>query len=137
MLRRILPYTGVAILIAALYVGWTFYSRASDARRAEQAVEDKQTAEAKRTVDILGGRDLKILQFYAVPGAIHRGGQANVCFGTNEAKTVRIDPPVEELHPAMSHCFQVSPKKDTTYTLFADDGKGHSVKQSFLLQVVK
>ena len=137
VLRNILPYTGVAVAIAALYVGWIFYSRANDARKADQAIEDKQTADAKRTIEILGGRDLKILQFYAMPGAINRGGHANVCYGTNEAKNVKIDPPVEELHPAMSHCLQVSPTKTTEYKLTADDGKGHSVTQSFVLQVLR
>ncbi len=137
LLRKVLPFTALAVLIAALYVGWTFYSRANDARRAEQQVKDKQIADAQHTVDVLGGRNLKILMFYAMPGAIRRGGHANVCFGVNEAKSVRLDPPVEELHPAMSHCFQVSPAKTTEYKLTAEDGKGHSVSQSFELQVIR
>lgn len=137
ILRRILPFTGVAIIIAALYVGWTFYSRANDARRADQAIANQKAADDKRTVDILGGRELKILQFYAVPGAIKRGDHATVCYGVNEAKNVRIDPPVEDVHPAMSHCLQVSPKKTTEYKLTADDGKGHTVTQSFVLQVLR
>lgn len=135
-LRKILPFTGVAIVIAALYVGWTFYSRANDERRSEQAAEAKQAADAQHTVDVIGGRNLKILQFYAIPGAIKRGGQAKICYGTNEAKNVRLDPPMETIYPAMSHCLEVSPRKTTEYKLTADDGKGHTVTQSFELQVI-
>ena len=137
LLRKILPFTGVAILIAAIYVGYTFYSRASQAREYERSRADKEAADAKHTIDLLGGGKFKILNFYAVPGAIKRGDQATLCYGTSEAKNVKIAPPVEELHPAMSHCLQVSPKKTTEYTLTADDGAGHSATQSLTLQVLR
>ena len=135
-LRKALPFLTVAMIAAALYDGWIFYSRWRDARQAEQARQAKQAEEARRTIDMLGGGELKILGFYAVPAAIHRGGKASVCYSVSGAKAVRIEPPVEELHPALSYCLQVSPPKTTEYTLTADDGQGHAVTQRFLLRVL-
>ena len=43
---------------------------------------------------------------------------------------MRIDPPVEELHPALSHCFQVAPFLDTDYKLTVADAAGHVLTQS-------
>jgi hypothetical protein len=136
ILRRILPFLSVGVVIAALYVGWIFYSRWSSTRDAAAARTDKEAAEAKRMVDQLGGGEFKILNFYAVPGAIKPGERATLCFGTSETKTVKIDPPVEQLHPAISHCIEVSPRKTTTYTLTAEDGKGHTANQSLDLKVL-
>ena len=137
VIRKILPFTSIAILIAAIYVGWIFYSRWNDDQEANRARVEKQRAAAQQTLDQLGGGQFKILNFYAVPGAVKRGDSATVCYGVSEAKAVRIEPKVEELHPAISHCLQVTPKKTTEYTLTAEDGKGHTTTQSFTIQVVR
>ncbi len=136
LLRKIIPFISVAILIAAVYVGWVFYSRYSADHDAASARTGKEAADAKRTVDLLGGGEFKILNFYASPGAIRRGERTTVCYGVSEAKTVRIDPPIEPIQPAISRCLQVAPRKTTQYTLFAEDGKGHSATQNFTLQVI-
>ena len=91
------------------YDGWIFYSRWSDAREAQKQRLRKEAEDARRIVDALGGDRLKILDFYATPGTIRRGERATICYGVNAAESVRIDPPVEELHPALSHCLQVAP----------------------------
>ena len=137
LIRKILPFTSIAILIVAIYVGWIFYSRWNDNREADQARAEKQRAAAQHTLDLLGAGEFKILNFYAVPGAIKLGDTANICYGVSEATAVRIEPKVEELHPAISHCLQVSPRKTTEYTLTAEDGKGHTANQSFTIQVVR
>lgn len=136
LLRKLMPFTGVAILIAALYVGYTFYSRASQAREYERSRADKEAADARRTVDLLGGGKFKILNFYAAQPAIKRGSTATLCYGTSEAKNVKINPPVEELHPAISHCLQVTPKKTTDYALTADDGAGHTDTKTLTVSVI-
>ena len=85
---------------------------------------------------MLGGDQLKILAFYAAPGVIQRGQPTSLCFGVNAAKTVRIEPPiVDDLHPSVSRCFQISPRKDTEYKLTATDAAGHSVSQTVSIQV--
>ncbi|HTB19801.1 MAG TPA: hypothetical protein VK708_16885 [Bryobacteraceae bacterium] len=135
LLRRALPYLTVAVALAVAYDGWTFFSRWYDAREAEKADVRKQVQDARRTLELLGGDQLKILSFYAAP-TIHRGEHATICYGVNAAESVRIEPPVEQLHPAVSHCIQVSPLKDTDYKLIAQDHAGHVETQSLTIQVV-
>jgi hypothetical protein len=60
---------------------------------------------------------VKILQFYAAPGDIFAGERALICYGAEEASSVRISPEVAKLSPALSRCIAVEPKQDTTYTL--------------------
>ena len=135
LLRRALPFLTAAILAAVAYDGWFFYSRGLRAREAERTTQAKEAEEARRTIDMLGGGQLKILNFYASPGSIRSGEHANLCFGVYGAKSVRIEPPVEALHPAVAHCLQVSPSRSTEYKLVAEDGLGHTVTQGFVLQV--
>lgn len=135
LLRRVLPYLTVAVLIAVVYDGWIFYARWSGAREAHKEDALKQAQNARRTLELLGGDSLKILDFYASSGAIHRGQPATICYGVNAADRVRIDPPVQELHPAFSRCLQVAPLKDTDYKLTAEDRAGHTVTQSLTIRV--
>ncbi|MGA2878262.1 MAG: hypothetical protein ABSG13_04870 [Bryobacteraceae bacterium] len=133
--RRVLPYLTIAMVIAVLYDGWIFYSRWNYAREAQKAEARQQAQEARRTLDLLGGDTLKILNFYATPPTIRRGQPSLICYGVNAAEHVRIEPPVEQLHPALSHCFQVSPLRDTEYKLSADDRAGHTVTATLSVQV--
>jgi hypothetical protein len=134
-LRRVLPILTVAVIVGLAYDGWIFYSRWSDAREAAKDQAAKEAEDARRTVDALGGDHLKILDFYASPVTIHRGEHASICYGVNAAQTVRIDPPVEQLHPAVSHCFQVAPARDTEYQLTIADAAGHTLTQSLSIRV--
>ena len=134
-LRRALPYLTVAVFIAVAYDGWIFYSRWSGVREAQKADARKQAQDARRTLDLMGGDRLKILDFYATSPAIRRGERATICYGVNAADRVRIEPLVEELHPAVSHCLQVAPLKDTEYKLTAQDRAGHIVTQSLTIKV--
>ncbi len=68
-----LPYLTVAVLIAVVYDGWIFYARWSGAREAQKAEALKQVQDARRTLELLGGDSLKILDFYASPPVIRRG----------------------------------------------------------------
>ena len=79
---------------------------------------------------------VKILHFYASPSVVERGGRPLVCYGVENARAVRIEPPVETLRPAFNRCFHVSPERDTTYTLIAEDGGGNTVSQKIAVPVV-
>ena len=136
LLRRTLPYLTVAVVIGVAYDGWIFYSRWRDARDGEKAQATKQAQDARRLVDALGGDGLKILNFYASPPTFRLGQKALICYGVNAAASVRLDPPVEELHPAISHCFQVAPHRDTEYKLTVADYAGHTLTQSVAIQVL-
>jgi hypothetical protein len=137
LLRRLLPFLAVAVVAAVLYDGWTFYSRWSDRRHAEQARQEQEASDARKTIQMLGGDQLKILDFYASPAAVKPGGQTTLCFGVNGAKSVSIEPHIEDLHPALSHCMQISPGADTEYKLTAEDAAGHQVTQSVTVKVVR
>ncbi len=78
---------------------------------------------------------VKIGQFYTAPTHIGRGERAQVCYGVDGAAKVRLDPAVEEIWPAMSHCVEVHPNKTTTYRLTAVDSAGHSVTREATLKV--
>ena len=137
LLRRLLPFLAAAVVAAVLYDAWIFYSRWSDARHAEQARQEKEASDARKTLDLLGGDELKILDFYASPAVVKRGGHLSLCFGVSGARSVRIEPPVEDLHPALSHCMQVSPGADTDYKLIAEDAAGHRVTRTVAVKVVR
>ena len=78
---------------------------------------------------------VRITQFYAAEAAAPRGESTNLCYGVENASEVRIDPPVEQLRPALSRCISVSPIETTTYTLTAADAEGKSVSQSATVTV--
>jgi hypothetical protein len=84
----------------------------------------------------MGGTELKILNWYVSPPTIRRGAKANLCYSVVGAKIVRMDPAVKELYPAFSHCIQVSPRSNTEYKLFAEDGAGHTVTANSTLTVI-
>jgi hypothetical protein len=126
---------GLLIVAGLIYDGWIFYSRRSENREAVQGQADQEAAQERKTIDAVGGGGLKILNFYAAPDTVKRGAQTNLCYGVTGAKTVRMEPAVEAVWPALTRCVQVSPKKDTEYKLVAEDGAGHSVTQSIAITV--
>ena len=117
-----------------VYDGWVFYSRRERAREVELQRAEKDSAAARRTLELIGG--LRILDLYAVPGAIERGKSARLCYSVLGAKTLRVEPAVPGVYPAFSHCVEITPKQDTVYTLFAEDEAGNSVKKNVSVQVV-
>ena len=136
LIRKILPFTTVALILAAIYVGWMFFSRWQENRelqhkRAEAAVED-----ARDVVNTLGGNDLKILSLTLDRGFIRRGEKLQLCYGVMNAKKVKIEPsPREETWPSTNRCVEVSPTRDTTYKLTAEDDAGHTLSASVQVKV--
>lgn len=62
----------------------------------------------------------RILNFYASPATMEKGGDVLLCYGVEGASWVKIEPAVEELKPSLSRCFQVKPEATTVYTLSVD-----------------
>ena len=81
LLRRLLPFLSVAVLAAVVYDASIFYSRWSGARGAEQARKAEETRRARQAIDLLGGTDFRIINFYAVPQTVRHGGHALICYG--------------------------------------------------------
>jgi hypothetical protein len=134
-MRRVVFWLSLVILVALIYDGWIFYSRRTGNREAVQVQADKEVNQERKTIDAYGGGGLKILSFYAAPGTIARGGHTSLCYSVTGAKTVRMEPAVDAVWPALTRCVQVSPKKDTEYKLIAEDEAGHSVTQSIAVAV--
>ena len=78
---------------------------------------------------------VKITQFYANPPSIPRGEKALLCYGVESAASVRIEPDVEKLSPALTRCFDVRPKEATTYKLIAEGRDGSKAEQSITVDV--
>jgi hypothetical protein len=135
LIRRALPSLTIAVLVALAYDGWIFYSRWRSAREGEEQRQAEEARRARQTIEMLGGTDFRIINFYASPRAIRRGEQAQLCFGVYGAKRVRIEPGIGEVHPAVSNCLPVGPRNDTEYKLTAEDGAGHTATASAAIQV--
>ena len=135
VIRRLLPFTTAGCIVAILYVAWVFMARRSENRSLEKATEAQKQKAAQEVTRTYGSDKLKIVSFYTTPGAIARGQKALICYGVVNAKTVRLDPPVERVWPSVSRCLEVSPARETKFTLTAEDAQGHTETASFLLRV--
>jgi hypothetical protein len=135
--QKVLPYTTAALVIAILYVAWTFYSRYESNRKAEADAAAKEQEARKRVVDtIYGSGEIKFSTFAADSGVVHPGQTVHLCYGVVNAQTVSINPPVgEQLKPTYYHCLDVQPKKTTTYTITAKNAKGDTKSQSLTIEV--
>jgi hypothetical protein len=135
-LRAILPYTTAAVIIAALYVAWIFWSRYQAAQQAAADVQQRQAQVDKDRYDQVSQHgELTIVTFGASAGVLRRGETTQLCYGVVNAKTVKLDPPVEPAKPSFRHCLDITPKQTTTYTITADDGAGHTKTSSLTVRV--
>jgi hypothetical protein len=123
------------MVLVALYSGWIFYSRHQIAADAERQLQQKQVEEDQEVVAEFGGDRLKILAFGATTGEVSPGATVVLCYGVSNATRVKIEPGVEPIKPAVSHCLDVFPKKTTTYTLEAEDAKGNKKSASLTIRV--
>src|SRR3954454_10106472 len=137
ILPRLMWITTVGIIIAGLYVAWTFYSRHQRAQEAEQAIQKKQDDQRKRVANqIFGSGEIKFSTFSISTSVLKRGERTQLCYGVVHATSVRLDPPPPEpLKPAYRHCLDIAPKKTTTYTITASNDKGENQSQSLTLRV--
>jgi hypothetical protein len=135
-MRKVLHYTWIATVIAALYVAWVFYSRHDREKAAEAAVAKHKQEQAQReNKAIFGSGEVKITGLSADTGVLRRGETTQLCYGVINAVRVEIDPPIEQAKPSYYHCIQIAPKTTTTYTLKVSDAKGHTKSASLTVQV--
>jgi hypothetical protein len=66
----------------------------------------------------------RITQFYATAPTLARGEQELLCYGVENASTVHLAPPPQELSAAISRCVEVQPTRTTGYTLTAEGASG-------------
>jgi hypothetical protein len=134
--RKILPFTTVGVILAAIYCAYVFYSRWSEGREAQEKARQQQITDARKTVEAYGNGMPKVMNFTLSPGLVRRGEKISICYGVSNSKTVTIEPkPDDSIWPSLARCVAASPTKDTTYTITASDDKGHTDTQSLTIRV--
>jgi hypothetical protein len=135
--RTLLMLAGFAIVAAyTVFVVMSRYvsSRAFERRAAQEAAE-KHLADDRAAIEQLGGSELAIRALYVSPSIIRSGHSSQLCYDVANAKTITLDPPVAEVWPSHYRCFDVSPKKTTTYTLTIVGPSGSPLSQSVKVTV--
>jgi hypothetical protein len=125
----------VVTAIAVTYTAWVMVGRYVENRRLEESDQRRRAAAMRALPPGLSGPELKILQFYAVPAELRQGEKARICYGVLNARSVRMEPDIETLSPALSRCFEVAPRATTRYTLTAEGQDGRLVSESFVLRL--
>ena len=127
-------YSCAALVIAALVVSWILAARWLENRgiekRAKEERTQKQQEQDRIALEQLGGKELAIQNFYAVPGFIRRGETVQLCYGVANAKTVKLEPQPNPVWPSYSRCVDVTPTKSTTYILTIADAAGNTKSQT-------
>ena len=82
---------------------------------------------------------VRILHFRASVGALMEGQKAELCYGVENARTVRIAPGPEglanQVYPSAHRCVEIWPQHTTHYTLMAIGFDGSTVARSLTLPV--
>ena len=89
-----------------------------------------EAARSAKTVE-----PLKITHFYAGAREIASGATVGLCYGVENARAVRVEPPVEQLLPGYNRCFYAAPQSTTTYRLVAEGLDGSTATQSVTVNV--
>jgi hypothetical protein len=139
LLKNPLMYSSAVLGVVLLGVVFVMYSRWQDRRnidrQATQERAEKQHEQDRLAVEQLGGKELKILNFYASPTTIRRGESARLCYGVANAKTVKLEPQSEPVWPSGARCVDVSPIKSKTYNLTIEDAAGKTLSQDIEVEV--
>ena len=133
-MKTVLLYSAAGFLIALAYLAWVGLTRYSANRKFEQEAEESETARYRKLVP--AGTALKITQFYASKQEAARGESILVCYGVENARSVRIEPAIErQLLPLPVKCFPFAPHRTTTLKLVAEGEKGGEAAASITVRV--
>ncbi len=78
---------------------------------------------------------VRILNFYASAPNLPLHEREVLCYGVENAKSVWLEPPRQELSASLSRCVEVEPRQTTTYTLTALDAAGGRATQRVTVTV--
>ena len=134
-IRIYVTVSAAVLLVALLYVGWVFWSRAHEDRLIEQRAAAQRRAQDEQTVESMGGNRFEILAFYANPPSITRGDSADLCYSVSNARSVTLEPQPSKVWPSYEHCVSVSPRRTTTYMLTATDAAGQTKSAAITVEV--
>jgi hypothetical protein len=134
-LRTFVHYLWYVLALVAILVASTFAYRWEQNRKMKREAAEKQRQLAAADAELMGGNRFDILQFYAYPALIHPGESTQLCYGTSNAKDVKLDPPLATVWPSMMRCMTVELKKSTDFTLTITDAAGHTKTQTLTVNV--
>ncbi len=86
-------------------------------REPETPVGNAPPAEVK-------AEPVKITHFYAGSTEILDSQSVGLCYGVENARSVRLEPPVEQLRPGSNRCIYLTPDRKTSYKLVAEGFDG-------------
>jgi len=132
-------YSWSFVIVLALAMLYTLFSRWEENRAIERHANQERAQQQRESdrlaLEQMGGKELAIQTFYAVPGTVRRGQSVQLCYGVANAKTVTLEPQSNPVWPSYSRCVDVAPAKTTTYTLTIADASGHTKSQSLEVTV--
>ena len=132
-MRQVFLFVQMAAIVVVAYTALVIVNRRIADRQSEQQRQHPAIpAEFERAY---GGSEVKIVQIYSREGTLFEGSTTVLCYGLANARSVRIEPPVEGVSVSLNRCVEVAPERDTRYTLTAEGNDGHVVSQSFVLKV--
>ena len=97
----------------------------------------RQPEEVKREPAKPSDNRVKVLQFYSAAQAVEPRGKTLLCYGVENAVSVRIVPDVEPIKPALSRCVEVAPARTTEYRLTAEAPGQAPATASATIQVIR
>ena len=136
MIRRVFRYTWIVLILAGIYLGWTYYSQWILNKEIRQQLEESQKSQDRSISDHYSS-DLSILNFYVIPQAVHKGETAELCYGVSNAESIRIEPPIDNIWPAYSRCVEIAPANSTIFKLTASDAEGNTVTSETFVNVIQ
>jgi len=78
---------------------------------------------------------VRIIRFYASAGTIAPGQTAMLCYGVENARSVRISPLLHGVYPSPNRCLEIAPQRTTHYTILAEGYDGAVDARSLTLPV--
>ncbi|MCZ2156804.1 MAG: hypothetical protein LC114_23400 [Bryobacterales bacterium] len=78
---------------------------------------------------------VKISAFYPGQAFVAPGDRAQVCYGVENAVSVRLEPPVAEIRPLTTKCVWFRPEKSLSLTLIAVGAGGEEARQTIEISV--
>ena len=124
----------ITLGIGTAYLGWVWVARHNADLRMARTLQARNDPGRGAGHDD-SGTAVRITQFYAITGEMTDADRNTICYGVANAKTVRMEPPVENLWPTATRCFWVEPRQDTTYKLIAEGFDGSQTSVSFEVHV--
>ncbi|MBZ5617681.1 MAG: hypothetical protein LAQ69_02930 [Acidobacteriia bacterium] len=133
-MKRIGIAIWIVLGIGTVRLGWVWIERHNGDLRMAHTLEARHSRGSLADQND-SGTAVRITQFYAISGEMTDADRNTICYGVENAKTVRMEPPIETLWPTATRCFWAEPRQDTTYKLIADGFDGSQASASFQVRV--